>query len=120
MILDDDDYLDNNTLFERIPEINKDEIVVWRMAWPTGRVIPENEYFAKLPFERKHIGMPCVLFHSDWIKKYQFDGNRAGDFRFFNSIQNDCSRVYFLNSIEVQIGNTGLNGKMEHSIQPGL
>ena len=116
-ILDDDDYLASHFIFSKIASniMQHDEktLHVWRMAWPNGRIIPENEYMYKLPFVRKHIGMPCFCFHSSLIKKHglRFDAKRGGDYRFITELSGILQKINWVNSVFVEIGNTGLVGK---------
>ena len=115
IILDDDDYLNQPTMIEEVMtnKVKKSDIIVWRMVWDNGRVIPDYEHFGSIPFERGHIGMPCVCFHSSMINKIQFDGNRAGDFRFYNAMLDHVDNIHFINKTYIQIGNRGLNGAKE-------
>jgi glycosyltransferase involved in cell wall biosynthesis len=115
LILDDDDMLVPGSLKELggvIANADPDKIpvIITRMQWPNGRVIPEQEYWTKAP-ERKHIGMPCVVFHHKLIPQVKFDGMKAGDYRLARILWNARYGHCFFDKILVNVGNTGNMGR---------
>jgi len=110
-ILDDDDELAHEDAITDLCSHARDheQLILCRMVWPTGRLIPEDEYFGKVP-ERKHIGMPCFMFHSKHKKDYQFDGMRAGDYRMALKLFYNIKHHVLIKKPVVNVGNTGLNG----------
>lgn len=110
-ILDDDDELAHvNVLKTLLREAdNEMKLILCRMTWPNGRVIPEDMYFGKDP-ERKHIGMPCFMFHSVHKHHVRFDGMRAGDYRMAIQLFGLLKHRVLIRKPVVRVGNTGLNG----------
>ena len=113
-ILDDDDVLSNKYVLEEMAQHMDDEncLLLWRMSWPNGRIIPDDKFFGKPP-KRKHIGMPCFAFHSKWKKHVAFDSMRAGDYRVVSSLYEKMPRKKWIDKIMVNVGNTGNVGKKE-------
>ncbi|MCF6171611.1 MAG: hypothetical protein L3J31_02045 [Bacteroidales bacterium] len=81
MALDDDDCLTGSNSIKTIVEniSGEDDLLFWRVKFPDGRIIPEDEYFKKTPVFR-HISGIGFLFHSKYIQFAQWDGWRGGDF----------------------------------------
>lgn len=113
VFLDDDDfYLDNDSL-ELITRVLPPEnsMLVYCMIYPDGRVLPDDEHFGIIPFERKHISMQCFCFHSKHKNNVRFDGMRAGDYRFINKLINVLNnKVSWFPATLVGLSNFGLNG----------
>lgn len=111
MFMDDDDQYADSSTFQLISANLPDEksMLVWRLQFPDGRYVPAIEYLGKTPFTRKQIAMPCFAFHSKWINRVKFDGNRAGDFRFANQLQ-EFLNVEWLNLPLIKLDNFGNAG----------
>lgn len=114
LMLDDDDHLRHKNVLKNIAKniecFDQNTLHVWQMTWPNGRIIPENEYMGKLPFVRKHIGMPCFTFHSKFKNRIKFDAMRAADFRVVTLLAGLVSHINWINNVFINIGNTGLVG----------
>lgn len=113
IILDDDDYFANTNslaLVARSIMPIESSILVYRMRYPDGRILPDDAHFCTTPFERKHISMQCFCFPATIKDKIDFDGQRAGDFRFINKLLDHVSKVYWLDRVIVTLSNFGLNG----------
>jgi glycosyltransferase involved in cell wall biosynthesis len=112
MFMDDDDQYSDKTAFQLISAYleNENKILVWRMQFPDGRNVPSKEFWGIRPFTRRQIGMPCFAFHSKWKKYVRFDGNRAGDYRMANQLQ-QFLEVEWLNFPLVKLDNFGNAGK---------
>lgn len=112
--LDDDDYLADKNVLKEIHSMmnNPEALLMWKMAWPKGRVIPEDQHFGFAPV-RKHIGMPCFSFHTKWKDRIRFDSKRAGDYRVVKHLWDIIPHRKFKNKVMVKIGNNGLVGKRE-------
>ena len=112
IFIDDDDFLfDENSLqviAGSLPDENS--LLVYRMQYPDGRILPGPEYFGKLPFVRKNISMQCFCFHSKFCNKVFFDAKRAGDLRFLNDLLLHIDNIKWLDKIVVGLSNFGLNG----------
>lgn len=111
LILDDDDTLAVPTALQTIAcKIHyPHQLIIWQMRWPTGRKIPEKDYFHRMP-ERKHIGMPCFAFHCTYIPKLRFDAKRAGDYRVVRQLYQETLTQTWIPKVLIQTGNTGLVG----------
>lgn len=112
MFMDDDDLYADNTAFELITAFLGDEnsMLVWRLCFPDGRHVPALDYMGKTPFTRKQIAMPCFAFHSKWKNRVRFDGQRAGDFRMANQLQ-QFLKVIWLDHALVMLDNFGNVGR---------
>lgn len=112
MFMDDDDQYTNEFTFDRIASHlpDKNSMLVWRLRFPDGRYVPAFEYMYKTPFTRKQIAMPCFAFHSTWKNRVRFDGQRAGDFRIANKLQ-EFLKVEWCDWPLVQLDNFGNVGK---------
>ena len=112
MFLDDDDFLIDRHSLEIIDEnASEDALLVYRMVYPDGRILPDDEFFGKTPFERKHISMQVFCFNSKYKNRVHFDSKRAGDFRFINQMLTHIKTVLWLDSVLVKLSNFGLNGE---------
>jgi glycosyltransferase involved in cell wall biosynthesis len=115
IIIDDDDFLKNKSCLKNIVDSLPDEnsLLVYKMKFPNGSVIPDPDFWMQTPFTRKHIAMPCFCFHSKMKNLVHFDGKRAGDFRFINDLLNYVDKTYWLDQVIVELSNFGLNGSRE-------
>jgi glycosyltransferase involved in cell wall biosynthesis len=111
MFMDDDDQYADKSAFKLISAYlgNENRMLVWRMQFPDGRNVPAEAYWGIVPFTRKQIGMPCFAFHSRWKKYVRFDGNRAGDYRMANQLQ-QFLQVIWLGATLVKLDNFGNTG----------
>lgn len=110
LILDDDDHLAPESL-TRLSSSLIDAMcpVFVRMEWPNGRVIPEEEYWMYEP-QRKHIGMPCIVFHHKLKNLVKFDGMKGADFRLANKFWK-LLNIIWKDLVVVNVGNTGNGGR---------
>jgi hypothetical protein len=115
LILDDDDYLANDSVLEKLSKCLVDDNVIYfiRMRWPNGRIIPSDQNFNCQQIIRRDIGMPCFIFHAKHKHKVAFRPVKQGDFDFATRLTTVVKRKSWINMIVTQIGNTGLNGKPE-------
>lgn len=116
MILDDDDYLvDNSVLGKIIAHLTDDNVIYFiKMRWSTGRIIPSPENFAMSRVILKDIGMPCFIFHAKHKHKVAFDRKKQGDYRFITKLMTVVKRQKWIDMIVTQIGNTGAYGRPEN------
>lgn len=114
-ILDDDDFLINNSVLAKLVTYLNDDNVIYfmKMKWPTGRVIPSAENFTRKQIVRKDIGMPCFIFHAKHKHKTAFQPVKQGDYHFVTKLATVVKRQKWLDIILTQIGNTGAYGKPE-------
>jgi GT2 family glycosyltransferase len=114
-ILDDDDYLADNSIIEKLVRHLTDDNVLYffRMRWPNNRVIPSDCNFYAEKIVRKDIGMPCFMFHAKHKHKVRFKPIKQGDFYFISDLAEVLKKRKWIDSIVTQIGNTGANGKPE-------
>ncbi len=111
LFMDDDDQYAHQMIFKIIADSlpDEDSMLVWKMRFPDGRLVPDATHFGTTPFVRKQIGMPCFAFHSKHKNKVRFDGHRAGDLRFANNLL-DLLKVEWLTITGVQLDNFGNAG----------
>lgn len=114
-ILDDDDYLVNNTVIEKLVTRLTDDNMIYfvKMKWPTGRVIPSAENFSRNQIVKRDIGMPCFIFHAKHKHKLAFQPIKQGDYHFIIKLASIIKRHNWIDMIVTQIGNTGAYGKTE-------
>nr|NQU90509.1 glycosyltransferase family 2 protein [Bacteroidota bacterium] len=112
LIIDDDDMLAHNRVLENLAVnlTDQNSMIVFKMRFPDGRIIPDDDNWGRIPFKRKQIAMPCFAFHSKWKNTVRFDGQRAGDFRFINGLL-DYIGVEWFDEVVVQLDNYGNVGK---------
>jgi glycosyltransferase involved in cell wall biosynthesis len=118
MFIDDDDMFAHMYVLEMISKSLPDEnnMLIWKMCFPDGRTVPGSDFWRKTPFTRTQISMQCFAFHSRWKDKLQFDGQRAGDYRFTNRLL-EYVNPEWLDIVAVQLSNFGNAGKtvdLEH------
>jgi len=112
MFIDDDDIYAHSHVLKMIGENlpGENNMLVWKMRFPDGRIVPGENYWRKIPFTRAQISMQCFAFHSKWKNTVQFDGQRAGDFRFTNRLLSYIDPEW-LDIVAVQLTNFGNVGK---------
>jgi len=112
LFMDDDDQYAHQVIFKIIADSlpDEDSMLVWKMRFPDGRLVPDAQHFGKTPFIRKQIGMPCFAFHSKHKDKVRFDGQRAGDIRFVQQLQ-EFLTVEWLSITGVHLDNFGNVGR---------
>lgn len=118
IFIDDDDIFAHQYVLEMIAGSLpvKNNMLVWKMRFPDGRTLPDSDFWRKTPFTRTQISMQCFAFHSKWKDKLQFDGQRAGDYRFINRLL-EYINPEWLDIVAVQLSNFGNAGKpvdLEH------
>lgn len=114
-ILDDDDYLADNSVLARVVEHLRDDNAIYfmKMRWSTGRIIPSPENFSMHRIVLRDIGMPCFIFHAKHKHKVAFDAKKQGDYRFITKLASVVKKQRWIDLIVTQIGNTGAYGKPE-------
>jgi hypothetical protein len=117
-ILDDDDYLADETVLEKLARqlIDDNVIYLFRMKWANGRIIPSAENFNRQLIVRSDIGMPCFIFHAKHKHKLQFQSDQLADYHFIVKITAIVKKQKWIDLILTQIGNTGGHGKPESEI----
>jgi len=109
MILDDDDCLAHANVVESIANYitNEDTILVWKMKFANGKVLPPPQFYtSKIPALGK-IGSPCFLFHSKWKDHARWDTFKGSDFRYLNKIYNSIPYSKWIDSIYVHLSPNG-------------
>jgi hypothetical protein len=117
-ILDDDDYLADETVLEKLSShlVDDNVIYLFRMKWTNGRIIPSAENFDRQQIMRADIGMPCFIFHAKHKHKLQFQSDQLADYHFIVKMAGIIKRQKWIDLILTQIGNTGGHGKPESEI----
>lgn len=113
MFLDDDDMLLNDTVISEIVDNIEDEdtILIWKMRYPQGNMLPDNISFSRKQIRLGGIGSPCFLFHSKWKNESRWDAYKCGDFRFLNKIFNKIPKSKWIQKPFIQLNNNGGFGK---------
>ncbi len=109
--LDDDDYLVNSNALTNIAEhlINPDEGVICQML-RNGKPKPRKELMEQKKIECGRIGAPCLFLHSSKKDIANWDGFKAGDYRWIKNVSLRLP-MKFIQTVVVQTGNNGLHGK---------
>jgi len=112
MFMDDDDSYTGSSVFKLLAANlpGENSMLVWRLRFPDERCVPSAEHLYRTPFTRKQIAMPCFAFHSKWKNRVRFDGQRAGDYRIANQLQQFLI-VEWLPLDLVQLDNFGNVGR---------
>lgn len=81
LYLDDDDFLTGPTSLQTIADhiSATDDLIFWRVQFPDGKLIPEDDYFGQPP-AFWHISGIGFAFHNKYIKNAQWDGWKGGDY----------------------------------------
>lgn len=90
MFMDDDDIIEPGALHRIAAEAKEDELLLWRVAERTGRLIPSDENMGSIVAgDISGIG---ICFHSKHIPLAQWEPWRRGDYRIIKSLASalDC------------------------------
>lgn len=114
MILDDDDYLADNKVVEKImSKINHPtDMIIQQMQYPNGKVLPSIQEMHAQP-RLGRIGSPCVVVHNTLAKAAKFDGWKCGDFRYITKLWKLSNDKKWIKTPIVKIGNFGGMGRRE-------
>lgn len=117
-ILDDDDYLADNTILEQLALQLKDDNIIYfvKMQWANGRIIPSAQHFNNQQIVKNDIGMPCFIFHARHKHKLSFQSDQLADYHFVSNLAGIVKRQTWIDIILTQIGNGGAHGKPESEI----
>ncbi|MFP4471194.1 MAG: hypothetical protein ACLFPE_10945 [Bacteroidales bacterium] len=116
LVLDDDDMFMKPSSLQVIANhiSGKDNLVFWRVQFPEGRVIPEDEYFGKPPVFWHFSGIGFA-FHSKYIAHAQWDGWKGADFavasRLYGIIPNKIYIDQVLTGLQRQTGWGGFGAR---------
>lgn len=109
LFLDDDDYLSDNFVIQKIVNCIKSntDMILWQMKYPHGLVLPSLQELGKPP-RMARIGAPCFMVHSGIAKTIKWDGWKCGDFRFIQKVWNKTVDKRVLKEVVVSLGGAGL------------
>lgn len=109
LFLDDDDYLSDNFVIQKIVNTIKSntDMILWQMKYPNGQVLPSLQELGKPP-RMARIGAPCFMVHSGIAKTIKWDGWKCGDFRFIQKVWNKTVDKRVLKEVVVSLGGAGL------------
>ena len=107
--LDDDVTMKPNAL-EEISKYcsSKKNVIVWKYKFLSGRVIPEKEFWGKMP-RRKHIDTGCFCHHKN--QKVRWFPLRASDWRVITQLWRKNLNFVWINKILFIAGNNGIMGE---------
>ena len=115
MFLDDDDMLLHENVIEVIVNniVDEDTILIWKMQYPDGRLLPDSNSYNTKNIKLGGIGSPCFLFHSKWKDFYRWDAYKCGDYRFLEKLYKKIPNNKWINSPFIKLNNSGGLGKKE-------
>lgn len=115
MFLDDDDMLLHENVIEVIVDniVDEDTILIWKMQYPDGRLLPDSNSYNTKKIRLGGIGSPCFLFHSKWKDFYRWDAYKCGDYRFLEKLYKKIPNNKWINSPFIKLNNSGGLGKKE-------
>ncbi len=115
MFLDDDDMLLHENVIEVIVNniVDEDTILIWKMQYPDGRLLPDSNSYETKSIRLGGIGSPCFLFHSKWKDFYRWDTYKCGDYRFLEKLYKKIPNNKWINSPFIKLNNSGGLGKKE-------
>ena len=115
MFLDDDDMLLHENVIEVIVDniVDEDTILIWKMQYPDGRLLPDSNSYNTKKIRLGGIGSPCFLFHSKWKDFYRWDAYKCGDYRFLEKLYKKIPNNKWINSPFIILNNSGGLGKKE-------
>lgn len=114
-ILDDDDYLADNTVLQKLSSHLTDDNMIYlvKMRWANGRIIPSPQHFNNHQIVKNDIGMPCFIFHAKHKHKLSFQSDQLADYHFVSKLSGIVKRQSWIDIILTQVGNGGAHGKPE-------
>jgi glycosyltransferase involved in cell wall biosynthesis len=111
LFLDDDDRLSGTEVVEKmvndIKKSSKNTLLIWRMEYPDGKILPPMEHMDRKTIKMNHIGAPCFTFHSKYKNKARWDCWKAGDFFFLNQLFQKIKRKKWIREVYIQLNNSG-------------
>jgi hypothetical protein len=111
MFLDDDDNLLHNNVFEELVEhiktIDEDTLIIWKMRYPNGKVIPSKVSIDNSEILMNDIGSCCFMFHSKYRNSAKWDEWKGSDFRFLKQLETIVPKQKWINKVYIQINNFG-------------
>lgn len=115
MFLDDDDMLLHENVIEVVVNniVDEDTILIWKMQYPDGRLLPDSNSYNTKNIRLGGIGSPCFLFHSKWKDLYRWDAYKCGDYRFLEKLYKKIPNNKWINSPFIILNNSGGLGKKE-------
>lgn len=87
---------------------DKRRVIVWKYKFASGRVIPEKEFWKKIP-TRKHIDTGCFCHHSK--VKVRWVSLRASDWRVILKLWQRKLKFVWIDRVLFEAGNNGDIGK---------
>ena len=119
LFLDDDDYLSDNFVIQKIVNCIKSntDMILWQMKYPHGLVLPSLQELGKPP-RMARIGAPCFMVHSGIAKTIKWDGWKCGDFRFIQKVWNKTVDKRVLKEVVVSLGGAGLGKRNDINAKP--
>jgi len=105
----DDDVTMLPSALKKIKKLCTDrkKVVVWKYKFASGRVIPEDRYWRRIP-QRKHIDTGCFCHHIS--QQVHWVTLRASDWRVISQLWNRKLRFQWIKEVLFVAGNNGTNG----------
>lgn len=106
IVLDDDSKLIDNTFIESLAKIcaksREKDVLIYQTRLAKRRIVPKDELFKQKSIVKYRIDMSCFCVHHTVFKKFPFNAERMGDFRFLNSIKR--TKQYCFRFVTLPIG----------------
>ena len=81
--IDDDDMFTDSKAIETLVKCakNKDMLLLWRVGFPNGRVVPSDENWHKKKIDCKDISGIGLMYHSKHVNTADWGFYKRGDYR---------------------------------------
>ena len=111
MFLDDDDRLFDSEVVQKIvyhiQKSTSNTMILWRMQYPDGKLLPPLEHMERGIIKINHIGSPCYTFHSKHRNKARWDCWKAGDFFFLKELFQKIKHKKWIKEPLILLNNSG-------------
>lgn len=120
LYLDDDDYFTNSNSIQTIVDniSSQNDLLFWRVQLPNNKVIPEDEYYRKVPVFT-HISGIGFAFNHKYINIAQWDGWKGGDYavatKLYTAIPNKIYIDKVLTGLQRKTGMGGFGNRDDKS-----
>ena len=121
IILDDDDYLADNTVLQKVANLVKSntDMLLWQMKYPNGGLLPSLQELGKPP-RLARISSQCFTVHSGVAKTIKWDGWKCGDFRFIQKVWAKTVDKRVHKEALVNLGGVGLGQRNDIGVNTDM
>jgi glycosyltransferase involved in cell wall biosynthesis len=121
IILDDDDYLADNNVLQKVANIAKSntDMLLWQMKYPNGGLLPSLQELGKPP-RLARISSQCFAVHSGVAKTIKWDGWKCGDFRFIQKVWAKTVDKRVIKEPLICLGGIGLGQRNDVNVSANI